>query len=171
MIHDLYFIGLLARAFGASERLQALTEALGEVQRLGQLEPYRQGFRQYQAFLREAYFTQVPTVRLERAGQVIAEVIPARATQEVRIPNIMPGDYAIRLSTGRLVWTGRLQATDLIWADAFPSAALPLAADTGEGEAVCTKKLELLHREIVVCLYPGVESGMIGIRIERWKRT
>ena len=171
MNRELYFIPLLARAFDVRDRPRALLQALSEIGRLGQLEEYRIGFRQFQRFMVEAYCPQVPTVRLEKGERVLAEVIPCQATQELRISDIRPGDYAIRLSTGRLLWSGNLQEGDLIWARAFPTAALPLAADTGDSRAVWTQEMKCLRNEIVMRVYPGIEHGMIGLWIDRWKIT
>lgn len=167
MNRDLYFITLLAQAFAAPEPSEALAQAFAEIERLGRLEQFRSGFHQFQRFMAEAYSTQVPSVQLERNGVILAEVIPCLATEEVRIPGIEPGEYALRLSTGRLLWTGRIEANDVQWAAAYPTAALPLAAATDEGDAPWTRELRLLNNEIVMRVYPGIEKGTIGIRLER----
>lgn len=167
---DLYFLVVLAQAFADSKPLEALAQAFAEIERLGRLEEFRNGFHQFQRFIAEAYSAQVPTVQLERDGTVLAEVIPCLAIHEVRISVIEPGDYAFRLSTGRVLWTGRIETNDVHWAAAFPTEALPLAADTGDAKEIHTRELRLLHGEIVARVYPGVEHGTIGITIDRWKK-
>lgn len=171
MNQDLYFIPILARAFAVPDRGQALASAFQEVERLGQLKQYQTGYRQFQRFMAESYCVQVPKVQLVKNGAVITELTPCAATQEVQVPGITPGEYSIRLATGRLLWSGTLEKQDLLWAEAFPSAALPLAADTEEPRRVWTQELKLLRDEIVVHVYPGMEQGTIGIQINRWKQS
>lgn len=171
MNKDLFFIPIFAKAFQQPDRVGALRNALAEIEQLGQTEEYRIGLEQFDRFMAEAYSQQVPHVRLEKDGVTIAELVPSLATEEIRVPGILPGLYSVYLSTGRLLWAGSLDEEDLLWAQAFPSASLRLAADSAESRAACTRELKLLQDEIVVRVYPGLENGMIGIRIDRWKNT
>lgn len=167
MNKDLYFIPLLARAFDQADRVRALQKAFAEIERLGELEPYRFGLQQFHRFMADACHSQAPKLCLEKDGVALAELDPFQAIEEMRIPGMLPGSYSVRLATGRLLWTAKLEREDLQWAYAFPSKALRLAAESDESRVVCTREFQLLQDEIVVRVYPGIESGTIGIRISQ----
>ena len=171
MNKDLYFIPLLAWAFRQADRVTALRAALTEIDRLGRTEKFRFGFRQFDSFLREAYSLQVPRLRVERDGAVVAEFVPCETVRETQLSGVVPGSYSFRLNTGRLLWAGALKEEDLLWAHAFPSVALPLAADSHQAAAPWTREWRLVQEEILVRVYPGIESGALGIRIDRWKQA
>jgi hypothetical protein len=171
MNNDLYFIAILARAFDQPDPAEALSKAFAEIERLGRLPRYQTGFRQFCRFMAKAHHRQVPDLRLEKDGVSIAQYVFGQAAEEMRIPLIRPGSYSVRLATGRLLWMGDLHAQDLLWADAFPATALPLAADSDDALTVYTRELHLLDNEIVLRVYPGLEYGTIGIRIDRWKQA
>jgi hypothetical protein len=167
----LYFISLLAWAFKQPDRVTALQAVLIEIDQLGQTEQFRVGYRQFGDFLREAYSLQVPRLRLERDGELVAEFIPCETVQETQVSGIVPASYSLRLNTGRLLWTEVLKEEDLLWAHAFPSTALLLAADSHGAATPWKREWKLLQEEIFVRVYPGVESGALGIRIDRWKQA
>jgi hypothetical protein len=165
MNKDLYFIPILARAFDQADRVEALQKALAEIERLGELEPYRFGLQQFHRFMADASHSQTPGLCLEKDGVALAELDPSQAIKEIRIPGMLPGSYSVRLATGRLLWAAKLEKEDLQWAYAFPSEALRLAAESDESRVVCTREFQLLQDEVIVRVYPGIESGTIGIRI------
>ena len=82
---------------------------------------------------------------------------------------VLPGLYRLRLSTGRLLWEGRLGEEDLLWRRAFPGECLQLAASTGDGERRVSRRIEMLGGEVVLSLLPGVETGAIEICVARRK--
>lgn len=169
MNKDLYFIPLLARAYDASDRVAGLKNAFGEIQQLGQLKKHRVGLEQFHRFMAESICKPVPNLLVAKENITIAELVPIQAVSEFRIAGLLPGFYSIRLETGRLLWAGHLREEDLLWALAFPSTALSLAADTHDTQDQWTRELKLLQEEIIVNVYPGLESGMLGIKIARWK--
>lgn len=171
MNRDLYFLPILARAFKAPDRLAALREALELIATMGRTDTHRHGYKQFQRFLLEAYCQQVPRVLIELESNILAAIVPSRATHEVLVPDILPGEYTIRLSTGRVLWSARLHSADLRWSEAFPQAPLRLAADTAETDRLCTREMRLLDGEILVRVYPGVDVGTIGITVDRWRET
>ena len=147
MKRDLYFIPILCRAFDEPDRAAALRRAFAEIERLGRFENYRVGLRQFHRFMKEAYTRPVPHLLLEKDRSIIARIVPGQTADEVRITGIVPGTYSLRLDTGRLLWTGNLEEKDLIWACAFPTAALPLAADTEEPQGGWSQELKLLQKD------------------------
>ncbi len=83
------------------------------------------------------------------------------------IDNLQPGFYALSFDTGRVIWEGELTKNDLLWTLAFPGQDLPLAADTGEEAIQPSRQFHLLQGEIVLNVYPGLESGRIKLLMNR----
>ena len=79
------------------------------------------------------------------------------------ISNIEPGNYIIKLDTGRVLWEGKLSGKDVLWTEAFPGRALDLAADTGGMERVPSREIRLLEGELIIRIFPGMEAGRIEI--------
>ena len=162
---DLYFVPLLEKAFREPDRAEALRRAFTEIEERGRQEPYRVGHQQFCQFMKAAVIRPLPDIRLEREGNLLARVDPLRAAEEVRIAGLMPGLYAVRLSTGRLLWSGSLDATDLFWDRAFPGKPLRVAADSDTAPDTCSREFKLPGDEVLLRVYPGVESGTMGIRV------
>ena len=78
---------------------------------------------------------------------------------------LTPGNYTVKFSTGRIVWEGTLTAKDVLWVRAFPSQELKVAADSGGAQRQYSRREVLLAGEIEIFIYPGVESGDLGIEI------
>ena len=163
---DLYFVPILASALQQPDRVEALRRAFAEIEELGREEQHRGGHEQFRQFMREAVSRQVPDVLVEKDGQVIATIDASRSTGEVDVPRVTPGEYAVRLSTGRLLWTGTLDADALLWARAFPGEPLRMAADSEGTPGRSSREERLLGGEVILRVYPGVASGTISIEIE-----
>jgi hypothetical protein len=86
---------------------------------------------------------------------------PVRTT----LPYVEPGAYALRLSTGRLLWEGDIEEKDLHLPTAFPGRALALAADTGGLPRQASREIELLEGEVTLQVFPGLETGQIEIEV------
>jgi len=78
---------------------------------------------------------------------------------------IVPGSYTLTLDTGLLLWQGALEASDLLWEEAFPEEPLAMAAETEETESQATIEEALLGGTIRMRVFPGVESGRIEVEI------
>lgn len=91
----------------------------------------------------------------------------AGAGQRLLFDNIVPGDYAIRLSNGRVLWQGRVAAEDVVWHVAFPGKAYPMAAATESGKGTQTKSVDILNGEMTLTFYAGFESGSIQVFFKR----
>jgi len=163
MNKDLYFIPILCRAFDEPDRVAALGSAFAEIERLGQFKNYRRGLWQFRRFMKEALTRTLPELLLEKGRSVIARIVPDQTVHEMVITGITPGTYSLRLDTGRLLWTAGLAAKDLFWAQAFPATPLRLAADSHGTRQPCSRELQL--GQLLLRVYPGLEGGTLGIRI------
>jgi len=71
-------------------------------------------------------------VRLElefkREGETQGVVQVPPGTEGVSIPGIIPGAHTLTLSTGRRVWESTILPKEVLWAEAYPSRDLELAA-------------------------------------------
>ena len=65
------------------------------------------------------------------------------------VGNVKPGDYRLRLDTGRLLWVGHLASQDLLWAEAHPGRDLPMAADTRESSRQYSRWLRVRYIDSV----------------------
>jgi len=82
------------------------------------------------------------------------------------IQGLMPGNYTLKTNSDWLLWQGDLSQSDLLWTCAFPEQDLPLAADTDEADEVLPgKEIELLDGELKLSIYPGLESGVMKIKV------
>jgi hypothetical protein len=92
------------------------------------------------------------------------EAIASFAVSEVPIKllNIDPGQYTIRLSTGRVLWEDQLLKKHLIWLDAYGDEDLPMAAKTEDDDTVRpTVSDPLMGGELTMAVIPGLKSGEI----------
>ena len=97
----------------------------------------------------------------ERIGSIRFKNQPASKT----IRNLKPGLYTIKLDTGRILWQDRLTENDLLWFYAFPEQDLDLAADTGEAMPRTTLEIRLLAGEVIIRVFPEIESGRLELEI------
>jgi hypothetical protein len=102
------------------------------------------------------------TLALVRSDVVLRTITLDPVPGRWLIANVVPGEYALVLGSGRVLWEGRLRERDLIWRVAFPRRPLDLAADTGEG-ATPTLMVPLLDGTLTMRVFPGLESGRIEI--------
>ena len=117
---------------------------------------------------------------LERADEGQAPVELAVFRDEVRIQslsfnragvtrtvaNVIPGRYALKMPTGRVIWEEYLGNEDLEWTTAFPGRALDLAAaETEIPEGAPTREFRLLDGEITLRVFPGLDAGVMKVTI------
>jgi len=81
---------------------------------------------------------------------------------------LVPGAYALSLSSGGVIWEAVLTKEDLLSAYAFADEALQLAADTGRGSENPTRHVVLLDGEVMVRVFAGLKSGKLEIE---WRRA
>jgi len=80
-----------------------------------------------------------------------------------------PGYFEVKLNTGHILWQGNLIEKDLLWTKAFPERDFELAADTGDTDQPVTKELRLLNDELIIRVFPGIESGRLEIKVREAK--
>jgi hypothetical protein len=106
-----------------------------------------------------------PEIIIERNGEHLGSSIRERPPITKEIRNVKPGNFAVKLDTGRILWEEELTERELIWASAFPGQALDLAADTGEENARTTREITALNGELTIRVFPGTESGRLEVKI------
>ena len=189
MSNDLYFIPLLEAAFERPCPGEALRLAFQRIDQLGDEAEYRKGYCQFLRFMELVRQRQdnlredvcvpadaqgmdgdAPEESVCSAGFVLEQLNgPAVRQAAVPVPGstslvrITPGRYSLHLETGRLLWTGSLRSTELLWEEAYPGEPLQLAADTAEDGRQATRELVLLDGEVVLRVLPGLESGCLEI--------
>ena len=107
--------------------------------------------------------TAVACLQLLKNGEIVTRFELDREHPRQSLANVMPGDYSLVLETGRGIWEGCLTPRDLLWGIAFPGRALDLAADTGERPTTATREEQLLGSELILRVFPGLESGRIEL--------
>jgi hypothetical protein len=131
------------------------------------LRSHPQWFNEYERLCAEqevasegAKYTVILVVREDNlVGKISFEGISGAGS----IGNVEPGNYVLKLATGRYLWEGCLTERDVFWTEAFPDRDLDLAADTEEAESKPTREISLLDGELILRVYPGIESGHIQI--------
>jgi hypothetical protein len=185
MNNDLYFIPILSDALTEPDRDRALERAFLVIERQREVPGHERGYAQFVRFMDAvARLAAEPAggeadgipdaspamgVVMEKDGTLIEELSFHILPAVTRITKATSGLYRLRLSTGRLLWEGRLGEAELLWSRAFPGEGLQLAADTGSGEHRVSLRLELLRGEVVMRVLPGLETGTIEICIDRGK--
>lgn len=159
MTEDLYFIPIVAAAMRQPDRKSAVRRAFIEIAEMGTRTAFRQGLRQFQRFMMVVGEACAIEVIVERDGIRIGDAAIGPVAPAVCLAGITPGLYAIRMSTGRVIWEGMLSEADLVWEIAFRGEPLPLAAATRTNARRCSRKEILLGGPLVLYVCPGVETG------------
>ena len=100
-----------------------------------------------------------------REATVVAQITLSRKAERGFVSDVFPGRYVIALETGRLIWKGDLTERLLIWKVAFPDRALDIAAATGETPGDATREEVLLGGELILRVFPGLESGRLELEL------
>jgi len=85
------------------------------------------------------------------------------------IDRITAGLYDISFASGRTIWKGELTAQAIVWAKAYPGRPFDMAADTTGKGPEPTKQISLFDGEIIIQIYPSIESGSMKITINAVK--
>lgn len=126
--------------------------------------------QKYEKILSEisTYSEEKPLYKFElfKEGEFVEAKQLSEETNELYFRNIEPGLYSIKLSNGRVLWEGNVEAKDVIWEEAFPGRDYSMAADTEEAESKPTRTEEILNGEITLAFYAGLESGRIKLSLK-----
>ena len=85
----------------------------------------------------------------------------------VVILGIQEGEYTVKLSTGLLLWQGKVRAEEVLWQLAYPGKKLPVAAETKMLRQQPTLVSDLLNGEGKLEVFPNLESGTIVLTFKR----
>ena len=231
MSKDLFFLPSIANALRKPDPKKGLQEAFEEIEKLGRQPEYKQGFRQFQIFMKEIkrntearsslsediVRNSLRDLELQIIGGMLEEnqdeeqasldLIKSRPgwekqfkrlcseTEKAKSPdravkiiidkdgdyfetirfnrppfvktlrNIKPGLYEFRLATGRILGEEELTRNELLWVYAYPTQDLKLAADTGDTVEKPAREIRLLGGELIIKVFPGLESGKIKVII------
>ncbi len=106
-----------------------------------------------------------PELDVVRDEQTVASIVLSPLEPTHRISDIQPGTYTFALDSGRLLWSGIITEHELILSEALPGENFKMAADSGEPTTrPPSRKITLLEGDLVIQVYPGVESGWIEIK-------
>jgi hypothetical protein len=85
------------------------------------------------------------------------------------IDGIMAGLYDISFTSGKSIWKGQLTRQSTVWAEAYPGRPFDLAADTEGKVPEPAKQITLFDGDIIIQIYPSIESGSMKITINAVK--
>ena len=111
-------------------------------------------------------FSMPLKVIVEKNGVFLNSFPLEEKTTRKVIKNVKPGNYLVKLDTGRIIWEDRLDKKDLIWVYAFPETGLRLAADTGDADVPKTREVVVLEGDGIIRAYPGLESGSMELEFK-----
>ena len=106
-------------------------------------------------------------IEIERDGNPFGVYRLENHFDHIAINGIPPGEYAIRLSTGLLLWQGRLDEMDILWHLVHPGEKLPAAAETESFRQKATMVIDLMEGEAKLEVFPGLESGTIVLSFRK----
>jgi len=186
MAHELSFLAKILDGFDAVDRYEAFCQIFRDMLWKGFRREDERSFDQFWSFMsvvagiagyeiEDALLSDISsidtvypiTIALEREGQVQQTAILTNPPSVCRFSGLVPGRYILRLSTGRVLWSDTLEKEDIEWAAAYPGRPLDLAADTDAIGASPTYEIPLLDGEIVIGIFPGLETGTLAVDLRR----
>jgi hypothetical protein len=215
---ELYFITILQKAFEVDDITPALTKAIGDIIQLGRGKGYREGFDNFQMFIKEIYqcyrlfekdyiaqivpesiysqadqvketdvkhmtdslwleqyhpFQRIvsdlkvitPTIDIFFDGRLIGSISLDKNNKSQRFSKISPGDYTVKLSTGRIIWKGTLAAEELIINKTFGSEHIKLAADTEGPKVKPVRVINIVAGKMCLKIFAGLNNGSIEVEL------
>lgn len=107
-----------------------------------------------------------PIIELHTEKKMAGQITFAREQSRGYIRNLCPGQYTLKLAnTNRVIWKGHLTGKDLLWFQAYGTAALELAAETEGVRRKVTHEITLPNAGIIMRSFAGIESGSIEIEL------
>ncbi|MBC8469726.1 MAG: hypothetical protein ISS77_02540 [Phycisphaerae bacterium] len=190
MNRELFFIPILQKALNADNTMTALKEAFCEINRLGKEDKYRQGFDNFRLFLEE-FCSHDNFLRAERSEDLksypqilsianqgldrkliifrnnrMLETLTLNKKSNYRIGKIIAGTYTVKLSTGRVLWEGRLTENDLLIEMDGKDENIRLAADSEKSQPVPPRSIKLLDGMVILRIFAGFKAGTLQIELK-----
>lgn len=126
-------------------------------------------FEEFAAAIRDEAQRSVPaTMFVEFGEQTCGQVTVG---QMKVVPELLPGQYCLRLDTGLILWEGTLEAQDLLWQAAPANQALRAAAATPQLNHPPSRTFRLLHGQVMVELHRGWQVGSMRISFQEQRRS
>ena len=186
MPDDLFFIPMIAKALRKPDPKAAMIDTFERIRAMGREPRYQRGYQQLIDFMDSAVTgrledapEEVGALILDGLGREMSveviierdnEVVATRSFKDAvgahGVNDVKPGNYRLKLDTGRLLWEGQLTDDDLVWSKARPRQNLPVAADSEEIRRKPTREIDLLDGTAVLRVYPGVETGSLEIELK-----
>lgn len=105
-------------------------------------------------------------IQLERDGDILASFGIQESRRSYTITDLTPGNYTLKTDSDWFIWQGHLSERELLWAHAYPEQELPMAADTESADTREFKEIVLLEGELIIRIYPGLETGTMTIMVK-----
>ncbi len=186
MPDDLFFVPMITHALQQPDPKAAMLEVFEEIRRMGRESRYARGYQQFLQFMESVDQTRLQETPKELGAEILAamerpsgiEIIIERNDKVVAtcsfeqpsgarsVDGIVPGDYRVKLDTGRVLWEGNLAERELLWSKAFPGKPLKMAADSGQPMGEPTREISLLEGTVILRVYASVESGFMEIELK-----
>jgi len=182
----LFFIPIIQNALEQKAPGQSLRDAFETIHRMGQESRYAKGYQQFVRFMEDVQKSQPMEIAkqlldrfvedfsrplstelvVEKDQKTFATIAIEQSGGKRIIESIFPGHYQIRLDTGLVIWERYLNEQELLWASAFPTKTLKMAADTGEPGSEPTCEFSLMDGALMLRVFAGIESGLLEVQ---WK--
>ena len=105
-------------------------------------------------------------LQLEHDGDTMASFDISESRHSYTITDLTPGNYTLKTDSDWLIWQGHLSERELFWTHAYPEQELPMAADTESADSREFKEIILLEGELIIRIYPGLETGTMKIMVK-----
>ena len=104
-------------------------------------------------------------LQLEHDGDALASFDISESRHSYTIADLTPGNYTLKTDSDWLIWQEHLSERELFWTHAYPEQEFPMAADTESTDTREFKTVVLLEGELIIRIYPGLETGTIKIMV------
>ncbi|MBT62930.1 MAG: hypothetical protein CML13_06925 [Puniceicoccaceae bacterium] len=159
-----YFLGSITEAYETNPNRESLVALLREFEKTERNTPNRH-FTDFMEIAKRAASFEVS---LELEGEVIASEQFQQRCFDFRVSLDSPGNYTLRMSTGRVIWQDTLATQDLFLIDVTTRKTLPVAADTELSAPKYSRYTGLLGNQFMLQLNPGISCAQLKVVASRW---
>ena len=181
MNDDLYFIPIIIEAFKQPDKSGALKKAFEQIEQLGKLDRYNQGWRQFCLFMNETFSSaedcspeqleeklistfkrpDLFNLTIEKDGLSVETLTFSYTGDSRTATNIMPGSYKLVFESGLCLWQGTVNAEDVLRPD------FKMAAESEAKKPQAKRTIPILGQTGEINFYAGFGSGSMEIVINR----
>lgn len=115
----------------------------------------------------ESFLEKQPDLELEvwKDNVLIAQAVCDSAHMPVEISDFSPADIVVKLSNGRVLWSGGITENEVRWKTAFPGKEYPAAAMTEPTKVPASISELLLGGSLRFEVFPGIESATLRLSL------